>query len=701
VSLNQGLAISQIQLSIDEVLFPQQQLAADKAEQLEQMIKQWRLDELKIDLDLSSSPVSMNISLARLNLQAPYQHLKQLQIQCTSFVFSADNIQCDDGIISLKGLLKQDVISRAKLYFKFIPKTSELIISLKQLKVKQGLVNLSYHQKKSQWTVSAVISQLNYLSLKPYMDFHFKKTLAEFDTLGGLISVSGQLNSDPSGQLKSMKLKGDIDDFHYSQGENLAEKLNLDFTFKGRWQNNQAYYDIAISNITGELFQNNIYINFQGNEQISTALNLSPQSIKLNNLNVTIPKLVKLNAEGSINTGSNVEIESLSTTFQFKDLSRFNELYLVDLLEGTDYEGLQLQGGFSGQFDKKNEQLSLNTSLKTLSLKFREQIELKSISGALNWDNHPGTVDTIAKSHLHWEQVVLNHLPFGPTDVFFKMKGDQMKILEEVDIPFFDGFLQLNSLALDNIGAGKNTDSGNDTASAMTVTLDGMIKPVSLALVSNHFGWPVLDGQLSAVIPHTTYNERQLKVGGAMMLQVFDGNIIVKDLTVEQPLSESARFYANIDMNNLNLKSLTKTYNFGEIEGRVEGKFKDLILDSWKPVQFDAYIRTPDNDRSSHKISQRAIDNLSSLGGASGILSRSFLSFFETFRYNKLGLSCKLKNNVCTMDGVESKNGNGYYIVKGGGIPRIDVMGFERQVNWEVLTSRLQAIQMANEAVIE
>lgn len=52
------------------------------------------------------------------------------------------------------------------------------------------------------------------------------------------------------------------------------------------------------------------------------------------------------------------------------------------------------------------------------------------------------------------------------------------------------------------------------------------------------------------------------------------------------------------------------------------------------------------------------------------------------------------------MSGVEPK-GNSYYIVKGGGIPRIDVMGFQREVNWQVLTSRLKTIQRANEAVIE
>jgi len=59
-----------------------------------------------------------------------------------------------------------------------------------------------------------------------------------------------------------------------------------------------------------------------------------------------------------------------------------------------------------------------------------------------------------------------------------------------------------------------------------------------------------------------------------------------------------------------------------------------------------------------------------------------------------------LTNGTCEMDGVEDR-GEAYYIVKGGGIPRIDVMGFQRRVDWDTLLHRLEAIQSANQAVIE
>ena len=52
------------------------------------------------------------------------------------------------------------------------------------------------------------------------------------------------------------------------------------------------------------------------------------------------------------------------------------------------------------------------------------------------------------------------------------------------------------------------------------------------------------------------------------------------------------------------------------------------------------------------------------------------------------------------MDGVAPAEG-GYYIVEGGGLPpRIDVRGFNRRVDWEMLLSRLQLIVTSDGPVI-
>ena len=51
---------------------------------------------------------------------------------------------------------------------------------------------------------------------------------------------------------------------------------------------------------------------------------------------------------------------------------------------------------------------------------------------------------------------------------------------------------------------------------------------------------------------------------------------------------------------------------------------------------------------------------------------------------------------MCRMGGVAKKGGGGYYLVKGSGIPRIDVLGFQNNVDWHVLLNRLSAIRNAN-----
>ncbi len=77
------------------------------------------------------------------------------------------------------------------------------------------------------------------------------------------------------------------------------------------------------------------------------------------------------------------------------------------------------------------------------------------------------------------------------------------------------------------------------------------------------------------------------------------------------------------------------------------------------------------------------------------------LGFLESFSYDRLGISCRLKNGVCEMGGIEDAE-RGYYIVKGGGFPpRIDVFGFNTRVDWSTLVARLKAITRANEAVIQ
>ena len=63
---------------------------------------------------------------------------------------------------------------------------------------------------------------------------------------------------------------------------------------------------------------------------------------------------------------------------------------------------------------------------------------------------------------------------------------------------------------------------------------------------------------------------------------------------------------------------------------------------------------------------------------------------FKSFSYKRLGMSCRLADGVCEMDGVAPAK-RGFYLVEGGGIPRIDIIGYNRRVDWQELLGRLKA----------
>jgi hypothetical protein len=71
------------------------------------------------------------------------------------------------------------------------------------------------------------------------------------------------------------------------------------------------------------------------------------------------------------------------------------------------------------------------------------------------------------------------------------------------------------------------------------------------------------------------------------------------------------------------------------------------------------------------------------------------LRFFDEYNYDKLGITCKLVGDVCEMSGIEPA-GVGYYIVKGAGLPRIDIIGSQGRVNWNQLLSSIATTEFSS-----
>ncbi|MEW9899749.1 hypothetical protein ABWL39_14090 [Chitinivorax sp. PXF-14] len=307
----------------------------------------------------------------------------------------------------------------------------------------------------------------------------------------------------------------------------------------------------------------------------------------------------------------------------------------------------------------------------------QQRFLLKAVNAHLPW-----RLDAPTEGEITMAGGELLKLALGATRIPLRLNGWQADI-ERAVLAVLDGRLEVHDFHAEKAGE------------AWQWRFQGALEPISMPRLSAALGWPAMKGQLAGTIPRVAFADQTLTIDGALQMQVFDGTVELKDLRLYNPLGIPT-LSAELDMRRLDLGLLTDTFSFGNIQGRLDAHVAGLELSNWQPLRFDAWLRSSPGDYP-RKISQKAVQNISALGGGGAVaaVQKSLLRVFENFRYSQLGLSCRLQNGVCHMDGVEPAPG-GYVIVKGGGLPAITVMGYNRQVDWQDLLDRLKRITQDN-----
>jgi hypothetical protein len=393
------------------------------------------------------------------------------------------------------------------------------------------------------------------------------------------------------------------------------------------------------------------------------------------------PGTLRLEAGGQLSTGSDRLVETLDVRVQEGRLPGLYETYVQPWLAGTVLGDLQTAGRFEGQLRWAGDAPGrIGADLTDVTLQDGEgRFGLEGINGRIGWSGDPAAI----RSEISWSGGNVYRAALGPSRITVQTGRDHVRLLETATIPVIDGALRIESFSL---GFGADTP--------LHWELDSILTPISMSKLTLALGWPEFGGKLSGVIPAVRYDAGILEVGGVLLVRVFDGTVTLNNLRLERPFGLIPRLEVDAEARDIDLETLTRTFSFGRIEGRLEATVAGLRLESWRPVAFDALIRTPEDDTSRHRISQQAVDTISDIGGGGvgGALSRSFLRIFEEFPYAKLGISCRLENGVCRMGGVEPAE-EGYYLVKGRLLPpRLDVIGYADRVDWHSLVSHIMAV---------
>lgn len=309
----------------------------------------------------------------------------------------------------------------------------------------------------------------------------------------------------------------------------------------------------------------------------------------------------------------------------------------------------------------------------------RDRFGLHGLTGILNWR----AAGEPAETRLQWQGGHLYQVNFGASKVDLALLGDSLAFSDALVLPMLEGQLRIPQLS----GTGLRGDTPIWKAALRAESL-------SLPALSAALGWPTLAGDLSVEIPAVHFADGVLALDGELLASAFGGEVRVTGLQLRQPFSPAPMLLAEASLRDLNLERLTGVFDFGRITGQLEGEVRDLQLVAWEPVAFQAVLQSPMNDALPHRISQRAVENLTALGNGGVVaLSGTFLRFFESFTYDRLMLKVNLSGQRAELDGIAHANG-GYYLVKGAGLPRIDVIGRNRNVAWRDLVERLRRIQL-------
>ncbi len=392
------------------------------------------------------------------------------------------------------------------------------------------------------------------------------------------------------------------------------------------------------------------------------------------------PQLLAMHGEARVSLGAapaltrgRVVIEALEFPAAYTSLMQIR-------LAATDFGDLVTTGRASGTIELADNALErADLRLEGFSTYNEREFFMKEVAGELHWAAAGNAA--VAPSWLAWSSGGAYGLSGGASRVDFIARAADFALTRPWHMPIFDGAIDIHTLAVSDMGA-----------PAMSLRFDADIDPISMPPLCKAFGWPEFSGRIGGRIPGVELRGNELTVKGDIEARVFDGTIVTSHLRLVDPLGKWPRFFADVRGRNLDLGLVTRTFAVGSITGRLDADILGLELFGWSPVAFDARLETAAGDRSRHRISARAVRELSNVGGGGGgvaqALQSGVLQFFDEYSYDRIGIRCRLANDVCLMSGVEPAP-NGYYIVKGSGLPRIDIIGNQGRVNWRQLVGQI------------
>jgi hypothetical protein len=647
----------------------------------------WSARDVAIRFGLADARLQLTAREARLPGLGP---VRDLRVDCARLGTAGGVYRCSDAAVG--GNFGRAGTQRFRTSFEYHSGTGALRLDGRDLQLAGGTVEVSAAVAGGGWRVGARTNGTR-------LDAAAKLAAPEFKLPDGF-SVAGRadlaVTAEGAGTaVRDGRVEIALDEFTAANAGGTLATDRLAATVEGTFASAGAgwRFDLALRTRGGQGYVDPVFVDFAA-KPLEAELRGSltgDGGITLERFAARQPDTLAISGTASIDPSAEAP---LRTAIVDLDAITFPGagIYVAPFLAATELKNATARGTLRGT-------VQLADGLPSrLDLAFDDlyvgdpdgALAFERLAGRVRWhadESRTATGDGTGADEpyvttLAWQRGRLYGVTLGEAGLKLTASGRSFRLLEPARIPVLDGALRIDRLRMRHVGL-----------PTMWLRLDAQVEPISMALISKALDLPEFGGTFSGTIPTASLEDGVLTFGGNLEARVFDGRITVGDLRLEDPLGRFPRLLANVEVDRLDLQQVTGTFSFGEITGRLSGAVTGLELFGWEPVRFDARFATPEGDRSRRRISQRAVANISSIGGGgvTAALQTGVLKFFESFRYDRLGLSCRLENDVCRMSGVGPARGGGYYIVRGSGVPRIDILGNGDRVAWSRLVSQLIA----------